>query len=53
MPERSQIALSFLPAPDTSPVEWRIESGLTQYEHALAFMEARADAIRQGSACSY
>jgi lipoyl(octanoyl) transferase len=50
MPERSQIALSFLPAPDTAAVEWRIEPGLTQYEHALAFMEARADAIRQGSA---
>ena len=50
MPERSQIALSFLPAPDTAPVEWRIEPGLTPYEHALAFMEARADAIRRGSA---
>src|SRR5262245_3932222 len=50
MSERSQIALSFLPAPGSAPVEWRIEPGLTQYEHALAFMEARADAIRQGSA---
>ena len=50
MPERSQIDLSFLPAPGAAPVEWRIEPGLTQYEHALAFMEARADAIRQGSA---
>jgi lipoyl(octanoyl) transferase len=50
MPARSQIALSFLPAPDTLPVEWRIEPGLTQYGDALAFMEARADAIRQGSA---
>ena len=50
MPERSKIALSFLPVPDTAPVEWRIEPGLTQYQHALAFMEARADAIRQGSA---
>ena len=49
MPERSQIALSFLPAPDTASVEWRIEPGLTEYEHALAFMDARADAIRQGS----
>ena len=49
MPERSQIVLSFLPAPDTAPVEWRIEPGLTEYEHALAFMDARADAIRQGS----
>ena len=50
MPERSQIDLSFLPAAGAAPVEWRIEPGLTQYEHALAFMEARADAIRQGSA---
>ena len=49
MPERSQIVLSFLPAPDTASVEWRIEPGLTEYEHALAFMDARADAIRQGS----
>ena len=50
MPERSQIALSFLPAPGSAPVEWRIEPGLTPYEYALAFMEERADAIRQGSA---
>jgi lipoyl(octanoyl) transferase len=49
MPERSQLARSFLPVPGSAPVEWRIEPGLTQYEHALAFMEARADAIRQGS----
>ncbi|HEY6632375.1 MAG TPA: lipoyl(octanoyl) transferase LipB [Rhizobiaceae bacterium] len=50
MPERSQIALSFLPAPGSSAVEWRIEPGLTPYEQALAFMDARADAIRKGSA---
>ena len=50
MPDRSQIALSFLPVPDTAPVEWRIEPGLTAYERALAFMEARVEAIRQGSA---
>lgn len=50
MPERSQIALSFLPAPGSSAIEWRVEPGLTQYEHALAFMEARADAIRKGEA---
>jgi lipoyl(octanoyl) transferase len=50
MPDRSQIALSFLPAAGSAPVEWRIEPGLTQYEQALAFMEARADAIRKGSA---
>lgn len=50
MPERSQIALSFLPAGDSRPVEWRVEPGLTQYEDALAFMEARADAIRHAGA---
>ena len=50
MPERSQIDVSFLPAPGSSAVEWRIEPGLTGYEHALAFMDARADAIRKGSA---
>ena len=50
MTERSQIALSFLPMPGSAPVEWRVEPGLTQYDDALAFMEARADAIRQGSA---
>ena len=50
MPERSQIVVSFQPAPGSAPVEWRLEPGLTQYEDALAFMEARAAAIREGSA---
>ena len=50
MKERSQITTSFLPAQDSSPVEWRIEPGLTQYPHALAIMEARAAAIRAGTA---
>lgn len=50
MTERSLIATSFMPMPGSSPVEWRIESGLTPYDHALAFMESRADAIRQGTA---
>ena len=36
MPERSQIAISFLPAPGSAPVEWRIEPGLTGYDDALA-----------------
>jgi lipoyl(octanoyl) transferase len=31
-------------------VEWRISPGLTPYPEALAFMEARADAIRAGTA---
>jgi lipoyl(octanoyl) transferase len=50
MSERSQISVSFQPAPGSAPVEWRIEPGLTQYEDALSFMEARADAIRKGGA---
>jgi lipoyl(octanoyl) transferase len=31
-------------------VEWRISEGLTAYEDALAFMEARAEAIARGAA---
>jgi lipoyl(octanoyl) transferase len=50
MSERSQITGSFLPAPGSAPVEWRIEPGLTGYEEALAVMEARAAAIRDGTA---
>ncbi len=50
MTERSQIATSFLPVPGSAPVEWRIEPGLTPYDHALEFMEARAEAIRNGAA---
>ena len=50
MQERSQIATSFLPLPGSAPVEWRIEPGLTAYPDALAFMEARAEAIRSGAA---
>ncbi|MCV3208900.1 lipoyl(octanoyl) transferase LipB [Mesorhizobium sp. YC-39] len=50
MTQRSQIATSFLPLPGSAPVEWRIEPGLTAYPDALAFMEARAEAIRAGAA---
>jgi lipoyl(octanoyl) transferase len=32
------------------PPEWRIEPGLTDYAHALATMDARAAAIRAGTA---
>lgn len=31
-------------------VEWKISEGLTDYEQAVTFMEARADAIAQGTA---
>ncbi|MGB3833264.1 MAG: lipoyl(octanoyl) transferase LipB [Mesorhizobium sp.] len=50
MPERDQIKTSFLPLPGSAPAEWRIEPGLTAYPEALAFMEARAEAIRVGTA---
>ncbi|MHA6641960.1 lipoyl(octanoyl) transferase LipB [Mesorhizobium sp. A623] len=51
MPERSQLATSFLPLPGSAPVEWLVEPGLTPYPHAIAVMEARAEAIRAGRAC--
>ena len=50
MTDRSQLATSFLPSPGSQPVEWRIEPGLTAYPQALAFMEARVEAIRSGAA---
>ncbi|MCA3579283.1 MAG: lipoyl(octanoyl) transferase LipB [Bradyrhizobium sp.] len=33
-----------------APPEWRVESGLVDYDAALAAMEARAEAIRDGGA---
>ncbi|MGL4490673.1 MAG: lipoyl(octanoyl) transferase LipB [Rhizobiaceae bacterium] len=33
-----------------TPVEWMVADGLTPYPDAVAFMEARADAIREGAA---
>jgi len=51
MIERDRIDASFLSVGDNPPVEWRIEPGLTDYDAALAVMEARAAAIRnQGAA---
>jgi len=40
---------SFMPAP-IEQIEWRVSPGLTDYAQALAEMEARAAAIREGSA---
>ncbi|WP_370674196.1 lipoyl(octanoyl) transferase LipB [Pleomorphomonas sp. PLEO] len=34
--------------PGSPPVEWRVEPGLTDYEHAVAFMEDRVAAISAG-----
>ncbi|CAM5421455.1 lipoyl(octanoyl) transferase [Aquamicrobium terrae] len=50
MPARSQLKTGFLPLPGSAPVEWRIEPGLTAYPDAVALMEARAGAIRAGTA---
>ena len=50
MLERSLIATSFLPVPGSAPAEWRIEPGLLGYDRAVAEMEARAAAIREGAA---
>src|ERR687898_882546 len=50
MPERNQIATSFLPLPGSQPVEWRIEDRPVPYPQALAVMEERAAAIRDGTA---
>jgi lipoyl(octanoyl) transferase len=37
-------------APGYAPVEWAIAEGLTPYAEAVAFMEARAEAIAEGKA---
>lgn len=50
MLQRNQLGFDFFPAPGSAPVEWRIEPGLVDYPEALAFMEARAAAIREGTA---
>ena len=47
---RDAIAQTLWAAPGSPPVEWAIAEGLTPYEAAVAFMEARADAIAEGRA---
>ena len=47
---RQDIVTEFWPRETGRPVEWRIEPGLVAYPDALAVMEARAEAIRAGSA---
>lgn len=47
---RQDIVTSFWPREEGLPVEWRIEPGLVAYADALAAMEARAGAIRAGTA---
>lgn len=47
---RQDIVTDFWPREPGRPVEWRIEPGLVAYPDALAVMDARAEAIRAGSA---
>ena len=47
---RQDIVTDFWPREPGPTVEWRIEPGLVAYPEALAVMEARAEAIRAGSA---
>ncbi|MBO6639939.1 MAG: lipoyl(octanoyl) transferase LipB [Roseitalea sp.] len=49
-PVRDDLAGLFYPANGSPPVEWRVTDGLTDYEAALAFMEARVAAIHEGIA---
>jgi len=50
MPARGDITRAMSPAQGALPVDWRITDGFTPYEEAVAFMEARADAIAAGTA---
>jgi lipoyl(octanoyl) transferase len=48
--KRDDLTFDFCAAAGSPPVEWCIAEGLTQYENAVAEMEARADAIAAGEA---
>jgi lipoyl(octanoyl) transferase len=45
-----QARITFLPAAASQPAEWVVSPGLTPYEEAVAAMEVRAAAIREGTA---
>jgi lipoyl(octanoyl) transferase len=47
---RHNLSGTFFADSTNAPVEWLIADGLTPYPEAIAFMEARADAIRAGTA---
>jgi lipoyl(octanoyl) transferase len=47
-PTRDNLATRYAPA-SARAVEWRVETGLTDYAVAVATMEARAKAIRDGT----
>jgi lipoyl(octanoyl) transferase len=50
MLQRNEIASSFLPRDGGPAAEWRVENGLMDYDEAVAFMEHRVAAIREGTA---
>ena len=49
-PERGALSHLMRAAPGCPPVEWLIAPGFTPYAEAVAFMEARVDAIAAGKA---
>ena len=50
MLSRDALAPALWTRADASPVEWRVSPGLTPYPDALAFMDARTEAIAAGAA---
>jgi lipoyl(octanoyl) transferase len=47
---RGALAAAMRAASDAPPVEWRVSGALTDYDEAVAWMEARAALIAQGAA---
>lgn len=47
---RADLSLSLIPHDDAAPPEWRASDGLIPYDDAVAFMDARAEAIAAGRA---
>jgi lipoyl(octanoyl) transferase len=47
---RNDLTFGLLPTASTSPVDWRVGDGLTDYEMAVAEMRARAESIARGQA---
>jgi len=47
---RDSLTAGFHAEPGSGPVDWAITDGLVGYEEAVAFMEARAEAIAAGQA---
>lgn len=50
MSERNTIRTHFHAQPGAMPVEWHVTDGFVDYETAVAEMNSRTDAIRQGTA---